>query len=757
MRIKTQFLISIISFSVILIIIGTSVAATQQQIIEFNNQETLAHNIQTGASDLNYISNNYFLYQDNSYINLWQTKFSTLSDEIATLNSNNPRQQALVDTVRGDLERLNTVFDGVKSYLANAPRNVSIRVLPSFQTQWNRMAVQIQALAFDSQQLSQVINDQTNQATLSNTILTVALLALFGAFFITSYLITYRKTLRSISKLEDGISVIGTGNLGHVIEAGKDDEIAGISKSVNQMAANLKTVTASKIELEQAQTSLMASEQRWATTLASIGDAVIATDTVGKIVFMNGEAEELTGWALSEASQKPVKTVFNIVNEQTRLEVENPVDRVLNEGVVVGLANHTVLIRKDRTEVPIDDSGAPIKDKDGKTTGVVLIFRDITERKKTDEAVARQAELIDITPDAIIITKIDGTIKFWSKGAEKLYGYTKEDVLGQNIHTLLDTKFQPSLEAILTQINLEGKWSGELAHTTKDGDKVAVQSYWLGKFGEDGKLSEIFESNVDVTERIRMQVKLEESATLLEEYANQMETLANQRAEQLKNAERLATIGATAGMVGHDIRNPLQAITSDVYLAKTELASTSDTVEKKNALESLDEIEKNIFYINKIVADLQDFARPLKPIPKETDLPKLIEEALGKNGVPENIKIQVKLKKDADTVMADPDVLKRILANLVTNAVQAMPDGGKISIKSYKEAKDLIITVTDTGIGIPEEVKDKLFTPLFTTKSKGQGFGLAVVKRMTEALGGTVTFESQKGKGTTFIIRLKAH
>ena len=360
------------------------------------------------------------------------------------------------------------------------------------------------------------------------------------------------------------------------------------------------------------------------------------------------------------------------------------------------------------------------------------------------------------TPDAIIITKIDGTIKFWSKGAEKLYGYVKEEVLEQNIHTLLNTEFRPPLKEILNQINLEGKWSGEIVHTTKDGDKVAVQSYWLGKFSEEGKLAEIFESNVDVTERIRMQVKLEDSATLLEEYANQMENLANQRAEQLKNAERLATIGATAGMVGHDIRNPLQAITSDVYLAKTELASTADTEEKKNALESLDEIEKNIFYINKIVADLQDFARPLKPITKETALPKLIEEVLGKNGVPENIKIQVKLKKDAETVMADPDVLKRILSNLVTNAVQAMPEGGKISIKSYKEAKDLIITVTDTGIGIPEEVKDKLFTPLFTTKSKGQGFGLAVVKRMTEALGGTVTFESQKGKGTTFIIRLKA-
>ena len=133
MRIKTQFLISIITFSVILTIIGASIALTQQQIAEFNSQEELAHDIQTGASDLNYISNNYFLYQDNSSIGLWQTKFSALSDKLAALNSTNPMQQTLVNTVNGDMENLNTVFAGVTSYLANAPRNVSIRVLPSFQ------------------------------------------------------------------------------------------------------------------------------------------------------------------------------------------------------------------------------------------------------------------------------------------------------------------------------------------------------------------------------------------------------------------------------------------------------------------------------------------------------------------------------------------------------------------------------------------------------------------------------------------------
>jgi signal transduction histidine kinase len=263
---------------------------------------------------------------------------------------------------------------------------------------------------------------------------------------------------------------------------------------------------------------------------------------------------------------------------------------------------------------------------------------------------------------------------------------------------------------------------------------------------------EVLESNVDITERIHMQLKLEESAVRLEEYANQMEELANQRAAQLKDAERLAAIGATAGMVGHDIRNPLQAITGDVYLAKTELDSIPEGEEKKNVQESLTEIEKNIDYINKIVADLQDFARPLKPNSEETDLKQIIDDLLSKNGLPENVNVSVKV--EAGKVVADSTFLNRIMYNLVNNAVQAMPKGGKLTIRTYKEANDTVISVKDTGVGIPEDVKGKLFTPMFTTKAKGQGFGLAVIKRMTEALGGTVSFESEVGKGTTFRVCL---
>jgi signal transduction histidine kinase len=233
-----------------------------------------------------------------------------------------------------------------------------------------------------------------------------------------------------------------------------------------------------------------------------------------------------------------------------------------------------------------------------------------------------------------------------------------------------------------------------------------------------------------------------------------LEKLVEERTKQLKDSERLAAIGQTAGMVGHDIRNPLQAITSDIYLAKTELASIPESDEKKNALESLQEIEKNIDYINKIVADLQDFARPLTPNVEEVDLKLIIDELLSKNGLPENVKVSVKVDAEVRKVVADSIYMNRIMYNLVNNAVQAMPKGGKLTIHACKTTHDVIITVKDTGVGIPKEVQGKLFTPMFTTKSKGQGFGLVVVKRMTEALNGTVTFESQVGKGTTFIIRL---
>jgi two-component system, chemotaxis family, CheB/CheR fusion protein len=263
----------------------------------------------------------------------------------------------------------------------------------------------------------------------------------------------------------------------------------------------------------------------------------------------------------------------------------------------------------------------------------------------------------------------------------------------------------------------------------------------------DKKVDGAVLSLVDITDRKKLENEQKR-------HSDGLELKVSAQAKELVDAERLATIGATAGMVGHDIRNPLQAITSDVFLVKSELASVPDSEEKKNALESLEEIGKNIDYINKIVQDLQDYARPLNPNAGESDLKLIIEKLLEKNGLPENVKVSVKVEDEARKVVADADYLNRILYNLVTNSVQAMPKGGKLTIHVYKDANDVVIAITDTGVGIPKNIQSKMFTPMFTTKSKGQGFGLPVVKRMTESLGGNVSFESEEGKGTTFTVHL---
>jgi len=187
---------------------------------------------------------------------------------------------------------------------------------------------------------------------------------------------------------------------------------------------------------------------------------------------MNGIAEELTGYTFNDANQMRLTDVFRIVNDENRQKIENPVAKVLEKGLVIGPANHSILICKDGTERPIDDSGAPIRDKEGKITGVVLIFRDITERKQIEEKLA--------------------------------------------------------------------------------------------------------------------------------DYNKNLEELVEQRSAQLKDAERLAAIGATVGMVGHDIRNPLQAIINDLYLVKAELSSNVKSEEKNNTLENLQEIEKTLTTLTKL-------------------------------------------------------------------------------------------------------------------------------------------------------------
>ncbi|TGL87219.1 response regulator [Leptospira congkakensis] len=206
------------------------------------------------------------------------------------------------------------------------------------------------------------------------------------------------------------------------------------------------------------------------TVLHSIGDGVIATDSDGKVIRMNPIAEKLTGWTHDEGVGLDIKEVFKIVNVKTRSLVENPVDIVLRTNSIVGLANHTVLLSRDGSEYQISDSGSPIKDLNGETRGVVLVFRDITAEYNVQSHIAKQANMLNNVLDAVIGTDFNHKINYWNKAAEKIYLWKAEEVMGKSVVEVLKTDYlNLSRDQVMQRVNLDGSFIGEVIQYAKDG------------------------------------------------------------------------------------------------------------------------------------------------------------------------------------------------------------------------------------------------------------------------------------------------
>jgi PAS domain S-box-containing protein len=482
------------------------------------------------------------------------------------------------------------------------------------------------------------------------------------------------------------------------------------------------------------------------------------------ILYANKGFANIVKQPLVEIVGKNIETIVAPTHLSTLKEILN-----LSRAKKDVVENEIALKAKDNSLVPVHVSVALLTKNDPKTTLLIAtdltqhmeeqikkytknLEQEITERKKAEKALKESESkfkaLSENAPDAIM--RFDKNLRILylnpqdlaaiGKPLEELVGKTNEEIgMPAELCKLWNDTFYRAKTSRKAQ-------EVEFDFNTLIGLKT-FNLRIVPEFSETGSLHSYIGISRDISDRKKAEEKLEE-------YQKNLEKLVEERTKQLKDSERLAAIGVTAGMVGHDIRNPLQAIIGDVYLAKSELAGLPDGEEKRAILESLIETETNIDYINKIVQDLQDYARPLNPNPGEADIKLIIEKLLQKNGIPKNVKVSVEVGDKSRKFVADADYLNRILYNLVTNAVQAMPRGGTLTIRVYKEANDTILVVRDTGVGIPKEIQGKMFTPMFTTKSKGQGFGLPVVKRMTESLGGTVTFESEEGKGTTFTVRL---
>jgi signal transduction histidine kinase len=399
----------------------------------------------------------------------------------------------------------------------------------------------------------------------------------------------------------------------------------------------------------------------------------------------------------------------------------------------------------------------PLRDSNGKIYGLGAVVTDITERKKDENALRTSEERLKMAQRIAHFGSWEFNIgenkALWSEELFQIFGLEPQQY-GPNLETYRkyihpdDAELvRESMDKFLAEGRIGDRINFDYRIILTNGSVCFLHSERMITDVDDaGKPCKIMGIEQDITDRQLVEHQLQH-------YRKNLEALVEERTRQLKDAERLAAIGQTAGMVGHDIRNPLQAILSDVYLLKFDLTAMPQSATKEEVAESLGSIEENIGYINKIVADLQDYARPLNPDYSEVGLSDLVAGVFQNLIIPENINLSIDIKA-FKRLNTDPTFIRRALTNLVNNAIQAMSGGGKLEVSGFEKEDKVYITVSDTGPGIPKEIKAKLFTPMVTTKAKGQGLGLAVVKRLIEALEGTIIFESEEDKGTKFIIEL---
>jgi PAS domain S-box-containing protein len=556
------------------------------------------------------------------------------------------------------------------------------------------------------------------------------------------------------------------------VRVAKDGRLVDVSLSVSPVRdASGAIVGVAKIarditERKRAAAELAVQQEWFRVTLGSIGDAVIASDAVGNVTYMNSTAEALTGWPLADALNQPLADVFRIVNEKTRQPVENPVTLVMRSGEVVGLANHTLLIGRDGTERPIADSGAPIRDAKGRILGVVLVFRDATEQRRAEEAIAEQREWLETTlesiGDAVIATDVRGHVVFMNPIAEHLTGWRGADAKGRpctEVFNIINEYTRRPVQNPVTRVLAEGSVVGLANHTiliAVNGAERPIDDSGAPIRNRDGRIVGVVLVFRDVSDRRRAE---------LERHA------ASSERERLLDAERVARTEAErasrvkdefVAMVSHELRTPLNAILGWTQLM---MRSRHDPAVVERGL---DVIARNTRLQAQLISDLLDISRivsgKLRLEVQSVVLASVATdaiEAVQQEAAAKGVDIRGTLDDGAGHVAGDPARLQQVIWNLLSNAIKFTPRGGHIDVALRQVDAHAEIRVTDTGAGIRPEFLPHIFDRFhqadrsITRRFGGLGLGLSIVKHLVELHGGTVHADSPgEGAGATFTIRL---
>ena len=386
--------------------------------------------------------------------------------------------------------------------------------------------------------------------------------------------------------------------------------------------------------------------------------------------------------------------------------------------------------RRDGTAVEILGSATPLFDSEGMVRGAVGAFVDVTARKKMEDLLRERADLLELASEAVLVRDQSGVLQYWNAGAEALYGWKREEVLGTPIHTLLETSFPSAGEQIEFDLNSLGRWDGNLHQKTRDGREVIVASRQVFK----KESSSILEINRDITAQTRTE-------------------------DALRATEKLAAMGRVAGIIAHEINNPLESITNAFYLLEDH--PSLDHEAKYFAKLGSEELQR----VCHITKQTLGFYRE-SDVPVDVSVRELVDDVLelqNRRLQLNKIALEKRFLNDG-IVRGFPVELRQIFFNLIGNAIQAMPDGGKLRITLAERWNDAIkrpeltLSICDTGSGILPEHAQHLFEPFFTTKSsKGTGLGLWISKGIVQKYDGTIQFRSiplRGGNVTSFRITL---
>jgi PAS domain S-box-containing protein len=505
-------------------------------------------------------------------------------------------------------------------------------------------------------------------------------------------------------------------------------------------------------EALQRRTEELEQQREWfEVTLASIGDAVITTDVHGQVAFLNPIAESMTGWSNHEARGQPLERVFEIFNEDTRQPVENPIAKVLESHAIVGLANHTSLRARDGTEIAIEDSAAPIRDRRGQVVGAVMVFRDVTQRRHADRELKRSEQLLsDFFENAAVglhWVGPDGIVLRVNQTELDLLGYTRDEYVGHHISEFHADS--PVIEDILNRLSCGECLQGyEARLRCKDGSikHVLISSNVLW---EDGKFIHTRCFTRDVTA-----LKKAETA-LREEVEIRQRAEAALRETDRRKDEFLATLA-------HELRNPLAPIRQAALISKT--GEATDAQKRW----SHDVISRQVHHMSLLLDDLLDVSRVTRGTLalrwEMTELAAVVDAAV-ETARPiidaKRHRFVMEMPTDPVVFSADPLRLAQVLSNLLTNAAKYTDPAGDIRLRATADAEHVTISVADTGIGMSPDAPSRVFVMFSQVQSSqdrsegGLGIGLALAKGLVELHGGLIEAKSAGlGKGSEFIVRL---